>query len=230
MSVSVILITGGLVSVEDGAKHDPADQYSLSRKVRVELKFDVAEGSEPKDVLALVGDMANDQVSAMLGRSPSTARVVTATTGTEAAPAARKRRTKEEIAADATAAAAAEAALKKADPLAMEDEPSPPADAATPAAATTSDQAGSSGVAATSAEAALDDWDAPAATPTVAVSDGDLSDAVTKKNGELGDPVPIRNLIGSFNPDPTKAFNLRQIAPEQRQAFLDKLAALVKPA
>jgi hypothetical protein len=33
-------------------------------------------------------------------------------------------------------------------------------------------------------------------------------------------------LIGSFNPNPKKQFNLRDIPQEQRQTFLDKLKEL----
>lgn len=234
---AALLITGGLVAVEDGAKHDPSDQYSLSRKVRVEMKFDVAEGSDPADVIQLVGDMAGAEVSRLLGRPATTARFTetTTTAGEPAAAAtARPRRTKAQIAADeaAAAAAAAKAAGTTTDPADMggaaaspQGDPSVIQDGAT-----TSGGTGSSGDGATSDDpAAMDEWDVPAAeVEAAAITDADLNAAVQKKNGELGDPPKIRNLIGSFNPDQTKPFQLRQIPAAQRQGFLDKLAALTK--
>lgn len=225
---NAILITGGLVSVEDGAKHDPADQYSLSRKVRVELKFDVAEGSDPVDIVAIVGDIATGRVNELLGRAASsTARTVTedvrgsTAAETENTGAVRKRRTKAQIDADNAAAAA-----KAADPADMGGEPSPPAaDPSDMGGATTDTSSGSS-----AADPADFDFDAPIepTAPATTITDADLNAAVQKKNGELGDPPKIRNLIGSFNPDPTKQFQLRQIPAEQRADFIAKLEALAK--
>lgn len=75
----------------------------------------------------------------------------------------------------------------------------------------------------------LSEFDVPAPEPAgEPVNDADLASAVTKKNGEINNPDAIRELIGSYNPDPTKPFQLRQVPADKRQEFLGKLAALKK--
>lgn len=118
--------------------------------------------------------------------------------GEAAAPATtRKRRTKAEIEADEAAAKVAEAST-----------------------------GGEGGGEQTSVKENVappaDEWETPAAE----ITDEDLNSAVTKKNATLADPPKIRTLIGTFNPDPTKVFQLKQIAPAQRADFLAKLEAL----
>lgn len=240
--MTVNLVSGGLVSVEDGIK--AAEEYAPARKVRIELKFDVAEGADGAEALDIVLDMANARLDQQLGRKPRTGRVVEvggsrpgdnpSTQGTaeaavdEANAGKRTRRTKAQIEADNAAAAA-----RTADPAAITDDAVPQSDpAAIQDDATTSEPTGSAGGEQTSADpAAIEDWDVPAE-PVSNVTDADLNAAVQKRNGELqatlGDAAPpkIRALIGSFNPDPTKPFNLRQIPADQRPAFLEKLKAL----
>lgn len=200
--MTALLITGGLVAIEDGAKHDPADQYSLSRKARVELKFDVAEGSDPKEVLAIVADMAGDRLNAILGRSvASTVRTVDVSEG-NVEPAKRTRRTKAEIEAEkAVLAAENPTTAGPTGQPAPEPATSPPVE---------------------------DDWSTPVPPAATAkeVTDAELSAATTKKNGELNSPPLIRGLIATFNPDPTRAFTLAEIPQARRGEYLEKLAAL----
>lgn len=62
--------------------------------------------------------------------------------------------------------------------------------------------------------------------PAKEISDSLLNEKVQAKNAVLGDPVKIRTLISTFNPDPTQHFVLREIPQSQRQSFLDKLKDL----
>lgn len=78
-----------------------------------------------------------------------------------------------------------------------------------------------------------DEWDTPA---QAEVTDAQLIEAVTKKNGELQAaglskeeaPVKIRELIATYNPDPSKAFAIREIPQDKRGDFLAKLAKITK--
>lgn len=192
-----VQVTGGLVAVEDGVK--AAEDYAPARKVRFELKFDVAEGADGGEALDIVIDMANERLDRELGRRPRVGSVTTV--AAEQEPAPRKRRTKAEMEAEKAAA--------EPDPVGTTGQPaqepasSPPAedDWSTPA---------------TPAEA------------TKEITDAELAAATQKRNGELNDPPLIRALIGSFNPDPTKGFTLAEIPQAQRSDYLTKLAALAK--
>ena len=62
--------------------------------------------------------------------------------------------------------------------------------------------------------------------PVKEISDSLLNEKVQAKNAVLGDPVKIRTLISTFNPDPTQHFVLRELPQSQRQSFLDKLKEL----
>lgn len=216
-------IDEGTVSFEDGDKAaDKTDQYDVSRKVRVELKFSVFEGQDGVEVLRFTGDAARAEVARLLGgKAPA----VSAPQGEAQAgePTKRTRRTKEQIAADEAAKQAGApttgvsgGAQTSADPAAVEDfDPT----AEIPATETTDDGLD------------LSEFDVqPEAEVDEVITDADLNSAVQKKNGELGDPPRIRELIGSYNPDPKSVFQLRQIPAGKRREFLDKLAALKKAA
>lgn len=215
------MILGGTVSYEDGVKKDPGDQYSNSRKVRVELNFAVPEdpGIDPDSVLAEVMEKAIALTNEKLGITKPTRAA-----STVVVPAVKTK-------ADLEAAAVAKAGGEPAKPAGAKRGPKPkvaaekPAEdwdtgnptvvtAPTPATATTE---------ATAEPATSDEW---AADPVAEITDKSLNDAVSAKNGVLKDPPKIRALIGSFNPNPKKQFNLRDIPQEQRQTFLDKLEAL----
>lgn len=223
------MILGGTVSYEDGVKKDPGDQYSNSRKVRVELNFAVPEdpGIDPDSVLAEVMEKAIALTNEKLGLTkPSRAAA-----STVVAPLVAAAKTEGKTKADLEAAAVAKAGGEPAKPTGAKRGPKPkvaaekPAEdwdtgnptvvtAPTPATATTE---------ATAEPATSDEW---AADPVAEITDKSLNDAVSAKNGVLKDPPKIRALIGSFNPNPKKQFNLRDIPQEQRQTFLDKLEAL----
>lgn len=227
-------VTGGLVSVEDGSKvADKADQYDVSRKVRVDLSFLVGDGEDYQSIFDRVSEAASNRVASLLGKKPTVVASAPAAdaelpreTGTR-----KPRRTKEQIAADAAAAAAGQGA--GADPASMEDPTG--GEGPTPAVIQLPDSsAGAADPAAlVDEETPVEEIDFDAPIPpkvTDAPSDADLNSAVQKRNAELNDPDLIRGLISSYNPEPTKPFQLRQIAADKRAEFLTKLAALTKAA
>lgn len=207
-------ITSGKVSVEDSKPHSN-DEYGR-RKVLVELSFACDDGAY-EATFDLASEAASNRVAALL--NGTNLRVV----GTQArvntleplddgivAPVVekRKRRTAAEIAADA---ALAKAAHPK-DPSAIDDEPgdgSPdPADLLP----------------------SEDDFniEPEGEEPAEEITDAALNAAVQRKNIEIGDPEAIRGVIKLYNPDPTKAFQLREIPADKRADFITKLGGLTK--
>lgn len=149
------------------------------------------------DDINTAGDLASAQVDRLLGR-----------TATAAEATKRTRRTKEQIAADE----AAKNSAPSADPL-DDLEPSKPAEAAPPPPAEEVDELagllGGAGV-----------------PPAEEITDVALTEAVTKTNAATRNPPAIRALVDSYNPDPTKTFQLRQIPQEKRAEFLKKLGEI----
>lgn len=229
-------IDGGTVSYEDGAK--AAEEYAPARKVRVELNWSVPEGtSNSLEILERVADAARNQVHRLLGASPAVlATVAGQPAANAAAPAAtRTRRTKAQIEADKAAAGNADPAAVSEDPTAGEEHVVHLPDQS---------NGGSAGGAQTSGDGAdMSEFDVEpegngadmsefdvAPEPAKEITDADLNSAVQKRNGELGAPQLIRDLIGSYNPDKSKPFQLRQIPAAERAGFMSKLAGLQKPA
>jgi hypothetical protein len=230
-------VTGGLVSIEDGKK--AAEEFAPARKVRVELSFSVSENEDYEGVFDTVSQAATNRVATLLGRATLSVVQTAPSSGEEAAPAAtRKRRTKAEIAADEALAAAGGpsqsgsdgAKPTSADPAAIDEDPTGGADHVielpdeTPAIELPdqSDPAGIEDV----------DFDAPIEPEVTGdpITDADLNSAVQKKNAEIANPNAIRTIIGSYNPDPTQPFQLRQIPAAKRAEFLSKVSALTKAA
>lgn len=208
-------ITHGVVSFEDGVK--ASEEYAPAKKVRVELSFTTPDGEDEAAYVAHVGDIARAQVARLLNQASSAA-------GEAPAPVAtRTRRTKAQIAADEAAAKEAGAPTTgdaggvqtSGDPAAIEDVGVDFEDVVDVDA---------------SVVEALPEEDFTIAPEVIeAISDADLNSHVQRKNGEIKDAKAIRELIGTYNSDPTKVFQLREIPAEKRREFLDKLAAL-KPA
>jgi hypothetical protein len=208
-------ITGGSVTVEDGIKK--AEEYTPPRKVSVTLTFGVEEGGDHQAIFDLASEQASTRVAKLLGKSIDFAArngSDDAAASNETKPATRKRRTAAEIAADAALAAVAhpkgtEGAAK--DPAAVDDfeiEPEP-SETQTPA----------------------DDFaiePEPEPEGDAEITDAALNAAVQRKNAELSDPEAIRGLIKQYNPDPTKAFQLREIPQTKRAEFITKLGGLTK--
>lgn len=228
------------VSIEDGAK--PEQEFAPSRKVRVELTYFIAEDDNYQETLDLVGSRASSQVDILLGRVGAP----TASAGVATQPpATRMRRTKEQIAADKAAEEAAKVAPPASDPTALEDPTELPQDApqVSDATSTAASSGGEPTASTTVADptALEDDFTVQPDPPKVEtkptqiaeISDGDLNAAVQKRNGELASAdgtKAIRALIATYNPDPTKVFQLREIAADRRAEFLNGLNAIQPPA
>lgn len=65
------VITGGLVSFEDGVK--AAEEYAPARKARVELRFDVPENGDAEKALDRVEKLTRAKVAEMIGKRPAAA-------------------------------------------------------------------------------------------------------------------------------------------------------------
>ena len=216
-------IIGGIIAYEDGVKTVGGDQFSPTRKVRVELNFSIEDGEDAEATIdkvltkasafvhqKLVGSKAAS--GAATAAAPATSPVAAAT------PPAAGGKTKADLEAEKVAAATprkpgrppkivSPEPVKAADPASMEDvtivQPEPMKPAADPAS--------------------MEDL---TTVQPAEVTDKDLNDAVQKKNAVLKNPVAIRGVVAQFNPDPTKQFTLAQIPQGQRREFLSRLDAL----
>lgn len=73
-----------------------------------------------------------------------------------------------------------------------------------------------------------EDFDAPIEADVKPVTDAELNDAAQAANRRVGDPKAIREIINSYNDDPTKVFQMRQIPAAKRAEFIAKLEGLKK--
>lgn len=229
-------ITGGKVSVEDSKPHSN-DEYGR-KKVLVELSFAVGDGEEYEAVFDLASEAADNRVRALLdGVSLRTVG------GTDASPPAlgdkpkRIRRTNAQIAEDNARRASAQG--QNSETASSTTEAS---ELALPNTGGSDDAASlDDGLTLPGEEPALEDddaaslgeedWNVGGEEPEpVNITDAELTSAVTRRNGELKDPELIRSLIATYNPEPTKPFQLRQIAADKRAGFLKALAELKKSA
>jgi hypothetical protein len=71
----MLIVTGGVVSIEDARKHPGYDdpQYAPARKVRVELTFTVAEDGNEQELIDKVTAQASAKVQELLGDKPAKA-------------------------------------------------------------------------------------------------------------------------------------------------------------
>jgi hypothetical protein len=198
-------ITAGSVAIEDGTK--AAEDYAPARKVRVELAFEA--GDDAGASLDYASQLANQQVQRLLGRA-----VPDVEQPTTDKPA-RKRRTRAEIEADKAAEAGTETQTDD-DPLGLSDAATGASKDASPSSSEPSpeddDPLGIGG----SAEPE----------PAKEITDKELIDAITARNGILKAPQAIKKLVSSFNPPDSPQPFAGQIPQERRQEFLDALAVL----
>lgn len=247
-----VRIVGGLVSVEDGVKS--AIEYAPARKVRVDLSFDVAEGSDARVALEHTAILANAQVRALLHQAPD----VSSVRAEAALAAADKASVEIENSADHPADAAialavaiheekkrtrrtkAEMEAARAVEITAVTETAPSAVSMADPSAIEDDrpQTGSSAQstgadqtevnAASSATADLSSIDGIDDITTAAdpvITDADLNAAVQKRNGVIQSPTKIKELIALFRIG-TGPFQLSMIAQAQRRDFLDRLEKL----
>lgn len=221
------IITGGVVSVEDGRK--AAEEYAPPRKVRVELRFDNPpenSGEDADKLIKAVGLLASSNVAALLGQKATAVPYTPGPRQAEPGPSltGAKAKTPEEIAtADALKAASAAKVHPDKPPTGKKvakapvAEPDPVLDG-TPAPAAVSD-----------------DISDLTGEPAKEITDADLNSATGKKNAALGaaaqkagvqySPAKIRALVEGFGPE-GKKITLKEIPQGKRQEYLDKLAEL----
>lgn len=192
-------INAGIVSIEDGAKK--AEEYAPPRKVRVELHFDVPEGTDAVAQLDAVAALADKKVKALLGAKAPAERVITPNATVQ-----------EKDAAKAAYVDKVEAPKKPPTRTKIK------ADEALPGEPTVEEA-----VAPTPKKDSLDDLLGEAEPePIKEVTDKELGDAARKAAGKSENgPVLVRQLIKSFNVE-----KVSLIPQDQRGGFLLKLAAL----
>lgn len=232
-------IIGGIASYEDGIKTVAGDQFSPTRKVRVELNFSLDDGDDADKSVTAVLDKAQAFVLGKLNLKAPTA-AATATVAPKAAettapgpkapraprkPAAGTQTDIEDLTGAAKPAGKTKADLEREQMEALgaggaKGETIVEKPAAAPAK--TEDPDDLSGL--------MGDAPAPAAKE---ITDADLNDAVQKKNGEInssqnpGGPR-IRKLVSEFIEDKSKQPILRDIPQAKRAEFLVKLGELKK--
>lgn len=215
--------TVGRIVLEDANK--PIADYTPPRKAVAEITFSYLDPAEAERWSAHAAKIASARVDELLGRATQ------ATTGEAPATTTRRRRTKAEIEADNAAALAgakqnsgAGGAQTSADPASVEEDPTAGQEAVIHLPDETNDPAS---IGDDAAEVGLEDeWDVPVEEAVTEITDADLNSEVQRKNAELKAPDQIRALIGSYNPDKSKPFQLRQITQADRAGFIAKLKAL----
>lgn len=192
-------ISGGLVSIEDGTKK--AEDYAPARKVRVELKFDVPEGSDEfQRIIDDVARIANNKVEELLGRKAAVEIEVV-----EPPKKSGKPKPKEVVvsvpvsdtkaADEAKAAYAAKCAAEEAAAKSKPDE--------------------------------LDELLGDSGLAPEPISDKQLLDAIKAVNTNPAMIQRIKETVKAFCPREDKAgFRVADIAQEHRQMFIDKLQGL----
>lgn len=209
-----VKIIGGIVSYEDGIKTVAGDQFSPTRKVRVELNFSLDDGDEDRPYVLSVMNTAQSLVQEKLGISGPTA---AATRAVEHKPEAVKAETQKPPRAPGR---------PKAEPKPSSDELTTSAETAKPA--TKADLAAAAGL---PADDGIADLLGESPKPAKEITDADMNDAAQRANAKINtaeNPAGprIRELAKKFIPDPTKPPVLREIPQDKRAEFLKQLAEL----
>jgi hypothetical protein len=222
-------IIGGIVAYEDGVKTVAGDQFSPTRKVRVELNFSLDESGDDQDAaVAAVLTKAQAFVNSKLGLKVPTAAVQTHVTDLAPKPG--------ELTRETTTVAPKKAPART--PTAK-PEPKAPANDKERLAAT----AGLSDALTTSTEAATPIADAMAeennslddllGDTAKEITDKELDNIIQNKMIEINSPenpggVRIRALVAPLLDDKTKPPNIRDIPQSKRASFVEALKALKK--
>ncbi len=202
-------IIGGVVAYEDGIKTVAGDQFSPTRKVRVELNFSLDDADDENVSILSVLNTAQSFVQGKLGIEAPTAAAAKTTRRKAADPTVGEQHNT--AVADVAAASKATAAVisdkdKLAAAAGLTGEKAKPA--ADPAAI----------------EDTNDSLDDILGTPAKPVTDAELNAAVQAKNKAIKNPVAIKEVLGKFNGGPGKV--LADIPQEKRAEFLAELGAL----
>lgn len=210
-----VQISGGVISVEDGTKK--AEEYAPPRKVRIELHFDVPADADATKHIDAVSALAQAKLKALLMGTVAATEVLAVHTPAKAETKAGKS-DKDKLAEAAGLAPAADKTAPKAPRGGAKAKEKPE-----PAAQTNFDDLTTS-----DPVKPAEDPDDLTISPAAEITDADLNHEVQVKNGEIANPKAIKTLIGSYNPDPTKQFTLREIKATDRVDFVAKLKALTK--
>jgi hypothetical protein len=211
-------ITGGSVTIEDGVKSSV--EYQPPRKVSVTLRFDTApDGSDDAQAaLDHASEMARRKVYEMLAQGPSdkdkrAAAALGTTANMAAAPVA-------EVKPAAKAGPRTKAEKAGEDKVTLVD----------PKQSDIEDFTSKPAVEEAKAAVVVEDDEFSAA--PAEITDADLNkiaqNAVIRLN-EAGVETPqvkIREIVATYNPDTTKAFQMKQIPQAQRADFKAKVEAL----
>jgi len=231
------LITGGIVSVEDGTKK--SEEFAPARKVRVELHFDVPEGTdEGHRMLDSVAALADAKVKELLGHKPAAKaaapkpEVAAALAAVEttlvpgSTAAVQNAKTKDDLAREAGVSVGVVDGPKAPKPPGRprKAQEAPPAPVNDPAAM----------VEEPAPEPTVDDFSVEPEVPAEIISDDEINRVVKVVNDRLGGPssgapVQIKTVIARFRPADwgNKQFTLRDIPQAVRQEFKDELKALL---
>lgn len=246
-------VKSGSISVEDGVR--AVEEYAPARKVRVELHFEVAEGTNAESAMNRIAVLANAQVRALLHQAPEVveAKAEAALTAADAGvndPADVDAKVAAIVAKSAATKAknrAANAAKEGLGDLPGEPvQPAPPTEDAGLSAPVLSavssvtepglddlpgeiDPGHSVLPASQGTDVALDVLDDILSAGPAEITNEQLADAVTARNGIIKNNDAIKGLIGSFSAG-VRPFHAAMIPQAQRPDFLAKLAALPKAA
>lgn len=215
------VLTGGIVSVEDGTKK--SEEYAPPRKVRVELHFALPEGtSDGQMFLDAVAAQADAKVRQLLMGTTAAPKPADAPRRGPGRPAADPKpeqygksqgiealKTDKDKLAEA-AGVGAPVTGKEAPKPEMKPDPAAIMDDETAAVVEEEDS-----------------FSVPAVEEVKPISDEELNSSVGKKNATLNKPPMIRDLVATFKPEGwTKQFTMRDIPQAQRPDFLKKLSEL----
>ena len=189
------------VVVGDAKKYIPGDQYSTSRKGEVELHSTIDADEDPQKILDHVRLTAQSEVNKiLLGVSPAKSATDVKLVGSPSPP----------VAGAASVAASEPQARKRGRKPGSKNKNKAP----TSAASVTEEPASSEPEVAPETEA------------TPEITDKDLTDAATRKAGELKDPPRVRKVASEYVDYDDRVAKVRDIPQAKRQAYLDVLAAL----
>lgn len=226
--MSKLNITGGIISLEDGIK--AKEEFAPARKARVELHFDIPEGSDHDVHVQGVSDLARAHLHRILHNTaaPVVAHIAAAQ------PAALVEVPKETAAAKKARLAAEKAAGAPADKTKADLEREQLEELQAAGKGTAADELDEKPAAKTHAVEKDELADLLGDTAPTPVTDQELGKAAQEKNGKMKSvvgwsPERIRELVGKFvlvDGKPKAGAKLQEIPAAQRHDFLAQLDAL----
>lgn len=221
----------GVIRLEDG--NPPPADYTPARKASVEIGFHYQSATEAAGKAEAASALAEQQLNRLLGRTPRPTEAAQPAADKKPAAARSKKADPAPPASSEPSAGTAGTGGSEPDPF----EVAPESPEVLAERARLADELAKGQVATDdeftvqpAAEVASNDEFDVTTAPPKEITDADLNAAVQKKNGEINNSQAIRDLIGTFNPDPKRAFQLREIPQDKRAVFLERLGDLKKAA